>query len=181
MRHALWGLLWVAAAIGCDGAKEGTKAAEQCAEDDLIAQCPPGSDPRLDAASTAQCEGSGSLDLIEQNGSFTAACAGEGSCVVLCQFVDPCECGVLIITSDELRCKSCEDRAACGNGVCEGGEGPDTCPLDCSGECTPGAERCNGDGREVCGNDGRWDPLACPEGDTCSEETGRPLCVRDRI
>ena len=165
----------------CDGAKEGTKAAEQCAEDDLIAQCPPGSDPRLDAESTAQCDGSGSLNLIERSGSFTAACAGEGTCVVLCQFRDPCECGVDVITSDQLVCTDCEERAACGNGVCEGGEGPDTCPLDCTGECTPGEERCNGDSREACGNDGQWDQLACPEGETCSDESGMPECVRARI
>ena len=182
LRRLAPGLLAGLLACG-DPVEAGTAAATACVESDLIAQCPPGSSPRLDAQSRAACEGSASLDLTAESGEVDGACMGEGDCQVLCQFEQPCPCGVATLTRDALVCRACTEQAACGNRICEGGESFDTCPIDCAGECEPGEERCNGDAREVCGADRAWDQLACPQADeTCDEtDAGTTTCVRSRI
>jgi hypothetical protein len=154
-------LLW--AGCGDDGAQTGV----ECARSDLIAQCPPGSNPMLDAASTSQCAAAGAADLISQEGKVVGSCEGEGSCQVLCQFAVPCDCGVREISDEGVFCESCSDGAACGNDTCEATETPESCPTDCGAVCTAGQERCNGDNREVCSQVGRWDSLSCPQGETC--------------
>ena len=51
--------------LGCgDDATRGARTAEECVQSDLIAQCPPGSDPRLDAEAKTLCEGAADADLI---------------------------------------------------------------------------------------------------------------------
>lgn len=75
------------------------------------------------------------------------------------------------------------DETDCGDGVCEGGENVDTCPLDCSGG-TPSS--CNGiwDGDDVGVNDCDGDPLPanCNPDCTCSagfSGDGAGACVLD--
>lgn len=167
---------------GCSGT-EGADTGRACAESTLISQCPPGSDPRLDAEARSICSAEGEVNLVRRDGSFTGSCEGEGSCRVLCQFAVPCDCGVDAITTEGVFCTPCADGAACGNGVCEAGETPETCPVDCAMVCTPGRERCNGDAREECSAQGRWDTLPCPAGDTCrpsTDEPGEVVCVPAR-
>ncbi len=161
----------VAMLIACDST-EGSQAGVECARSDLISQCPPGSDPRLDAASTSMCAAAGEANLIEQNGEVTGSCEGEGTCQVLCQFAVPCECGVDRITEEGVFCTDCTQGSACGNDECEAGESAESCPSDCGAVCTSGQERCNGDAREVCNMAGRWDSLACPMGETCRPGDG---------
>jgi len=167
---------------GCSGT-EATETGSECASSTLIAQCPPGSDPRLDAQARSMCEAAGELNLVEQDGSFTGSCEGEGSCVVLCQFAIPCDCGVDQITTDGVFCTDCRAGAACGNGTCDVGETPETCPQDCERSCDAGAQRCNGDARQECDLRGQWDTLACPSGDTCRpsvDHAGEVECVPAR-
>jgi hypothetical protein len=160
-----------------DTGTEGAQTGVECARSDLIAQCPPGSDPRLDASSSSQCEASGEADLIMQDGKVTGSCVGEGSCQVLCQFLVPCACGVDRITDEGVFCTDCASGAACGNGACEATESADSCPADCGPVCQPDAARCNGDAREVCNLAGRWDSLACPDGETCRpDQSDTPTC-----
>lgn len=164
--------------LGCgEEATQGSKVAEECVQSDLIAQCPPGSDPRLDAEAKTLCEGAGALSLIEQAGSISGKCYGEGSCQVLCQFAVPCDCGVESITDEGVICTPCNDLPGCGNGVCEGMETPDTCAVDCGPVCTPDRERCQGDDREICNAQGRWELVACGEGRQCEESEGTTSCT----
>lgn len=153
---------------GCSGT-EATEGAEECAQSDLIAQCPVGSNPRLDARATSQCEGKAQFDLIEENGEVTGSCSGTGDCVVVCDFVVPCNCGVETLTTETLQCVN--PCPACGDGVCEGGESATACPSDCGVVCNPGDARCNGDDRDVCSQNGTWETLACPSNQSCNEPT----------
>jgi hypothetical protein len=164
--------------LGCgDDATRGARTAEECVQSDLIDQCPPGSNPLFDAQAKTLCEGAADADLIAQNGSVSGQCRGEGTCKVLCQFQVPCECGVLTISEDELVCADCTDLPGCGNGMCEGTENPDNCAIDCGAVCTPDRQRCNGDDREICSVQGRWERVACGEGRRCEEAEGTTQCI----
>lgn len=159
-----------------EDASEGTKVAQECVQSDLIAQCPAGTAPMLDAQSKSQCEGAGELDLIEQNGSVSGKCYGEGSCTVLCEFPMACDCGVDSITAEGVTCTRCDDLPGCGDGACEGAENPDNCAVDCGPVCTPDRERCQGDNREICNVQGRWELAACGENQRCRESGGATQC-----
>lgn len=154
--------------LSCAGT-DATQTAEECASSDLIAQCPPGSDPVLGAEATSECGGQASGSLVERSGSFSGQCQGTGNCQVLCQFAVPCECGVESVTDAGVICTQCTDQAACGNNICEGGEDPESCPRDCGATCTVDDERCNGNDRQVCNQQGQWDTLACPDGTISAE------------
>ncbi len=155
---------------------ETDQTATACAMSDLISQCPPGSDPNLTAEATSMCGGGASVDVLYQNGEATGSCMGEGSCRVLCQFAVPCKCDVETISRDELVCKACTDAGACGNGMCEAGETPESCPNDCAAVCESGKERCNGNARDICNVRGQWEMVACPDGTQCSTtENNRDL------
>jgi hypothetical protein len=177
------GLALVAALTACsgEGAEEAAAAAESCVASDLVAQCPPGSDPIFEASATSRCEGSGEFsgggggssgtDLPTDPGTLPSGrvegvCEGEGDCQVFCRFRVPCECGVERITDEGVFCKDCLDTAACGNQVCEGTETPETCPEDCACVCEPGGQRCNGDKLQIC-EQCRWTELACPSNEAC--------------
>jgi hypothetical protein len=86
-------LLTGVAACGGDGAEEAAAAAESCVASDLVAQCPPGSDPIFEASATSRCEGSGEFsgggggssgtDLPTEPGTLPSGrvegvCEGEG-------------------------------------------------------------------------------------------------------
>ena len=49
--------------IGCadEGARAGTQAAVECAKNDLVDQCPPNTEPRLELDATSACTGAGSI------------------------------------------------------------------------------------------------------------------------
>jgi hypothetical protein len=164
------------ALCGCDPESSGTEVAAECVQSDLIAQCPPGSDPRLDAESQATCEAAGDVDLIEQEGSVSGKCYGEGSCQVLCQFESPCTCGVDTIDDNGIVCTDCGDLPGCGNGECEGMENAENCAVDCGPVCEAGRERCQGNDREQCNLQGRWELLACGDGTQCREMNGMTAC-----
>lgn len=68
----------------------------------------------------------------------------------------------------------CVGKDACGNGVCESGEGPGSvkpCPEDCAGACEPGKKRCKGlDAVLLCSADGKSEvESACPAGTVCGD------------
>lgn len=162
--------------LGCDPSADGTQVAAECVQNDLIAQCPPGSDPRLDAQSSATCEAAGDANLISQEGSVSAKCVGEGSCQVLCQFAIPCACGVDVIDDTGVYCTDCGELPGCGNGMCEGTETVDNCAADCGPVCESGQERCQGNDREQCNLQGRWELLACGDETACVEDGAATRC-----
>ena len=143
----LVGIVVGLAACGEDGT-EGAKVAEACVQSDLIAQCPAGTAPQLDARAKTLCDGNASVDILDQNGAVSGRCQGEGSCTVLCNFPEACACGVESFTAAGDICADCGALPACGDNVCEGMETPASCPADC-GPCPS------------CG-DG-----TCDEGETC--------------
>ncbi len=180
-----------AASCGTDS----TQAAANCADSDLIAQCPPGSNPILTAEATSMCEGSAEFSSGETgdagagvpgtvtgpSGHVEGACRGTGDCKVYCQFQVPCECGVESISDRELKCRDCLETAACGNHVCEGTETPDNCPQDCNCLCEAGKQRCNGDALQIC-EGCQWTDLACPSNQACTADPEKgAVCARTGI
>lgn len=192
--------LLAAALFGCGGV-ESTDSAENCASSDLIAQCPPGSDPILEASAVSMCEGSGEFsgpgpstpsgaegagggligDLGGVSGKVEGVCKGSGECRVFCRFMVPCDCGVDRVTDEGIYCTKCSETAACGNRVCEGTETPESCAIDCGARCQSGEKQCNGDTLEVCdGSD--FKVRACGENEKCKDDAvDGPSCQRSGV
>lgn len=145
----------------------------------LVDQCPPGSSAILgEQASGACAEAQGGIAL-DGTGQATGQCLASSSCRVLCEFDVPCRCGVASITGAGVQCASCDGAASCGNGICEGGETPERCPIDCGEVCEPDERRCDGVTLQECSLQGRWDDLPCPSGEACTAEGGVARCARD--
>ena len=132
-------------ACGEEGAESGTTAAE-CVQSDLVAQCPPNTMPELSANSEAICsntaegDGSSTVDGTEGSAQVENVCAGSGNCQLVCRLINPCDFGVERVSpTDGVICRIPEGG---GDGVCEAGEDPATCPQDCESECTIGSSRC---------------------------------------
>ena len=81
------------------GCADATKTATECAQSDLIARCPAGSNPVLGAEAQAACGGSFNLEPVEGSGGVTGQCQSAGSCKVMCQYVSPCSCGVATLST----------------------------------------------------------------------------------
>lgn len=183
-RFGIWpGLILAGGLAGCDDAPPADADASlggACLQGDLVAQCPPGSNPLLGATAEGLC--AGGAELRNMQGHVTGRCYGEGACVVACQFAAACPCGVESITRDGVFCTPCPDVNPCGDGMCAAGENPQSCPQDCAGECVPMELRCQGDALESCNLRGRWEALACPRGEVCTHpEGGVPQCDREDI
>lgn len=163
------------ALIGCDaddpsltGAVDRGVVERTCMERavELRAQCPPGSDPNVSVAATAQCQGA-ARELTDPDGAVRGICESSDGCLVVCNFLDPCACGIDRITAEGVFCAECS--SGCGNAICEGGESPQTCPEDCGSICTAGEERCAGEHREICEVDGDWGRAECRGDQTCAD------------
>ena len=175
-------LALLAASCGDPGGSGGStpeSIAARCKASELADQCPLGSRPVVEASVVERCDGSADVELSDGEGAVTGVCRREGQCLLVCNFTDPCRCGVDRITaSDGVVCASCEGAAACGDGVCEGGEDPQSCPIDCAATCEPAVgdevpeQRCNGDRREVCEANGSWAGLMCREDQVCEPFEG---------
>lgn len=196
-RLRLGGPLAASLFLAACGGTESAASVEECASADLIAQCPPGSDPLLEASATSMCEGSGEFTtgvpepgadlglgegLPEVSGKVEGVCRSSGECQVYCRFKVPCECGVEYITNEALKCRDCMETAACGNRECEGMETPESCPQDCAAVCSAGEKRCNGPALQVC-EGGHYAELACAADETCrtDEVNGGAACQRTGI
>ena len=179
---SLWGL---ALLCGCanKGADAGTQAATDCARSDLVAQCPINTTPQLEIDAESACSASGSIDVtqgsdsLDGGGAVQNACVGSGSCRLVCTLNSPCQWGIQQISpTDGILCAEAPD--GCGNGQCDAGETPATCPNDCEMECTPGQGRCDGDGLQSCNLRGQWEgTLACPSGQRCVLTGGQAQCA----
>lgn len=180
MRFLGWVWLCCAAFIGCDDG-EGSGGGDPlgCNSSDLVAQCPAGSNPILGVRAEEACSAAASGIALDGEGQASGQCLGTASCRALCLFALPCRCGVAEISRDGVICAACDGAASCGNGVCEGGETPANCNIDCGMACTAGERRCDGVVLEECSLQGRWDRLQCPAGEVCSAEDGPARCVRD--
>ena len=104
-------------------------------------QCPNGSNPIFESTALDECNANG--EITAADGSVTGACRGESSCRVVCQFVNPCACGVASITRDEISCQECA-QTDCRSDLTQCAAGFSCLPLD----------------------DGTWDCLK-PEGGAC--------------
>lgn len=168
-----------AGAAAASPGTSGTQTGQSCVDSDLIAQCPPGSQPDLSAAATSECEGQTDFLLSGDGGSVHGACRGTGECLVVCNFDSPCTCGVDRITTEGIFCTDCATASACGNAICEGGEDAVTCPLDCAAACTNGSRRCNGRDVEACDVQGQWEKVVCRADQACEIYGGVAACQAD--
>ena len=184
------GLLSLGLFSGCGssdaGANAGTANATACAQSDLIAQCPPNTMADLSSNASSVCSMSGSID-VSQDGqttggnagaAVTTACAGSGSCRVVCRLLVECTHGVARVSETEGIV--CADRPeGCGNGTCDPGERPDWCPGDCGVVCAADETQCDGDKIQECDERGQWEePRACPSGTRCAELADGARCLQ---
>lgn len=133
-----------------------------CDRPELWAQCPVGSNPQV---ITSGCvEGS---EITGPDGQTTGVCARSGECLFACNFEDPCPCGIDRVTAEGVFCSDCRDAAACGDAVCDRGENPQTCAVDCGETCVADNERCSGNARQECEENGRWATLDCRQDQVC--------------
>lgn len=175
--------LTIAFSVGaCDDADDGPGGAASCEDAALIAQCPPGSNPQLGSIAEAMCSGAAGAILSDETGAATGNCVGTSQCQVACQWASPCLCGVASVTREGIQCQPCDPDRGCGNGVCDPGESPETCAIDCGARCMPGESRCgNEGGRQSCNLQGVWEDLACPDGQICEVQNGQADCVLDIV
>ncbi len=165
----------------CEADEQGDPALA-CLESELVAQCPQGSNPVLGSMADALCDASADGDVRSANGSVSGRCFSRSSCRVLCQFSDPCPCGIARITEEGVLCAECEGISACGDGRCADGEDLMSCPQDCSPTCEPGEMLCDNTNVLSCNLNGYFDVLACPDGQACTEdENTRQLDCRADI
>ena len=154
--------------------EEATETARRCAQSDLVAQCPIGSTPELNAAATSRCSGQANGSVLEENGEVVGGCQAVGECAVFCRFSNPCGAlGVARFDRDYLVCNEYE--GSCPDGTCEPGiedqVGPYQCPVDCNTDCTQGQTGCV---RTETGEPAQWDCIdgnyrenICPPGQRC--------------
>ncbi len=183
-RFLALGAVWIAACGTQEGAEQGTRAARECVQNDLVAQCPPNTVPRLEADAEAVCNEAGSIAVSDGplgasgSGAVSNACVGSGSCRLVCALVVPCDFGVERVSpTDGILCRA---PTGCGNGVCEPGESFEACPVDCGGDdCQPGQSRCRGERIQECTPRGVWaDAVDCPAGRVCATSPGEAAaCV----
>ena len=168
--------------IGCDDADDGPGGSASCEDAVLIAQCPPGSNPQLGSVAEASCGGAAGTISSDASGAATGNCVGSSQCVVACQWASPCLCGVASVTREGIDCQPCDIERGCGNGVCDPGEDPQICAIDCGARCAPGESRCgNEGGRQSCNLQGVWEDLDCPDGRICALGVQGAECVLDVV
>ena len=161
--------------LACDDAD--APSGDDCA--DLVRQCPLGSNPVAGAQAETQCTGAVGGIVTDATGQASAQCIGAGSCRIFCQFQVPCRCGIAMLGPEGVICADCEGAAACGDGLCSGGETPGSCAVDCGATCEPDERRCDGTDLQICSLQSRWEVLACPDGEICDFTAGEARCVRD--
>lgn len=185
----LWFCLCVSfialAVFGCaeEATDDGVSAA-QCVQNDLVAQCPPNTVAQLSADSEAVCNQSTSIDVdgltSSGEGEITDYCVGTAECKLVCELAAPCTYGVERVSpADGVICYI--PQGGCGDGTCEAGENPQSCPQDCASNCTPNSSRCTQGQLERCTPRGEWEmPIDCEEGSSCTEDgDGTASCVGD--
>lgn len=129
--------LLLAFLTGCDfgGSSDDQTAEVACSN----ATCPPGTFMNMEAASGSGCSGGGSIQIQTAEGTVEAMCFSSGSCVYACVPPNKC-CGNEAWTTTSYTCETpcCDDgnpppcETACGNGLCDVGENPETCAVDCA-------------------------------------------------
>lgn len=160
----------VAAALlvgACSTSAGGKDAAPNCDADMLVGLCPAGSSPEVEV----RCEGA--MD-VARNGTTIGVCRSS-DCNVFCRLEFPCLCGVRSATAERIECADCT--TACGDSLCEPGEDPNSCALDCGPRCVAAAERCYGADREQCGTTGFWERVPCAEGAICAAAGDATECL----
>ena len=147
-------------------AGEGVEAAqtgEACAASNALAQCPPNTQGTLEAMAESNCSADGSVDVDSVSGTgsgeISQICVGSGECRVVCTLIEPCAFGVTSVSmSNGVVCSP----PPCGNGICESGENPENCAVDCAAaSCDDGDTRCAMDEIESCNAQGLWERAAC--------------------
>ena len=123
--------------------------------------------PVGDADATPDADDAPGTDVVAgQDGSDAASEAdGETDSAEVTGPVCTCGDGICSTPCGETQTTCPADCKGCGNGVCEPGEGPTSCKIDCCGSCGDG--KCKG---YDCGES----PQACPV--DCANACGNHVC-----
>ncbi|MEE2643921.1 MAG: hypothetical protein VYD19_03205, partial [Myxococcota bacterium] len=141
---------------------EGAALASDCVEAELLAQCPAGTLPRLEAEAETRCDQAGSLSLNgglasqDGEGEISQVCVGMGRCRAVCELQSPCRYGIERLSREEI-----------------------ICAAEPVGDfCERGSARCDGAQIQSCDLQGRWEaPRDCPVETRCSELGGEASCI----
>lgn len=141
--------------LGCanDGT-DATETAEECTRNELIAQCPAGTEPDFSAEAESFCDsafgasGEGTSATGSGFASLDQTCNGSAECNVLCRYKDGhCKFGLRRLTRDEVECFSKAEGQA--------------------EQCTAGETTCDGAGIRECDASGQWATRNCEAGQVC--------------
>ena len=135
---------------GCEErGTEGAEVASDCVEADLIAQCPVGTVPRLEANAETICDQEGSLNVsgnmsdFAGDGEIRQVCSGSGQCQVVCELQSPCSYGVERLSREEIVCAPAPPGDLCerGRSRCESRRHPLPRPKASRARRRAGAQR----------------------------------------
>ena len=138
-----------------------------CNDAAQAAMCPPGSAPLTGREAFDVCQGRSDIQITDNTGAISAICEGQGACLVVCNLQDPCSCGIERIDNEGVFCVPCDLASACGNAICEGGEDPESCPVDCAAECLAEQGRCLAGELQLCQSNGSWSTVPCRADQSC--------------
>ena len=164
--------------VGCGATDSGVEAARAC-----TTECPLGSNVSENREASSKCGGGASVSGFFSSSGGNFACAGEGSCQIVCEVAVTCESGNLRLSREtradgtkveEVVCDSADDPCAdvdcSGHGRCRNNNGAAECECDTGffddGQACVACDAAHAADADCQAPQAVCDP-ACPDGMTC--------------